>query len=110
MKQSLPQRIAHACANLIIGRPVAVLVVLSILALGSGWAASRLTINSNQLDLISQDLREVKDVKRVVDMVGGAGFLMVGIRGEDEKALKAAADDLAARISADKQNVRTLTY
>ncbi len=110
MKQSLPQRIAHAYASLIIRRPVAVILILSILALGSGWAASRLTINSNQLDLISQDLRQVKDVKRVVDMVGGAGFLMVGIRGEDEKALKAATDELAARISADKENVRTLTY
>jgi predicted RND superfamily exporter protein len=110
MKQSLPQRIAHGYASLIVRHPVAVLLILSTLALGSGWAASKLTINSNQLDLISQDLRQVQDVKRVVDMVGGAGHLMLALRGDDPKLLKATADELAKRLEADKANVRTLSY
>jgi predicted RND superfamily exporter protein len=110
MSLTLPQRLARAYARLIIHRPVAVLLTLSLLALGSGWAASRLTINSNQLDLISQDLRQVQDVKRVVDMVGGAGFLMIGLRGDDEAQLKGVADDLAAQLTADTENIRTLTY
>ncbi|HLT29669.1 MAG TPA: MMPL family transporter [Myxococcaceae bacterium] len=109
MKDSLPQRLAGAYARLIVRHPVAVLVILAVLALGSGWAASRLTINSNQLDLISQDLQEVKDVKRVTDMIGGAGHLIIGVRGDDLDQLKGVVDDLAARLAADG-DVRTLTY
>ena len=52
----------------------------------------------------------MKDVKRVVDMIGGAGHLMIGLRGDDTKVLKAVADDLAAELGADTANVRTLTY
>ena len=60
------------------------------------WGTSKLTINSNQLDLISQDLPEVKEVKRVIDMVGGSGYLMLALRSYDEATLKRVADDLAA--------------
>lgn len=110
MKDSLPTRIARGYARLIIKHPVAVLVILSVLALGSGWASSKLTINSNQLDLISQDLQAVKDVKRVTDMIGGAGHLMIGLRGNDLVTLKKVADDLAAQLDADDVNVRTVTH
>jgi len=110
MKDSLPTRVARSYARLIIRHPIAVLVILSALALGSGWAASKLTINSNQLDLISQDLQSVKDVKRVTDMIGGAGHLMIGLRGDDLPTLKKVADDLAAQLDADDVNVRTVTH
>src|SRR5579862_3572270 len=70
----------------------------------------RLTINSNQLDLISQDLQEVKDVKRVIDMVGGTGHLMLGLRSADEKVLKGVSDDIADMLTADKEHVRFISY
>jgi hypothetical protein len=103
-------RFALAYARLMVRRPG--LVILAILALtgASLWGTSKLTINSNQLDLISQDLPEVKDVKRVIDMVGGSGYLMMGLRGEDEATLKKVADDIAAGLMADKENVRFITY
>jgi hypothetical protein len=101
---------ALAYARLLVRKPG--LVLLAILALfgASLWATSKLTINSNQLDLISQDLPEVKDVKRVIDMVGGSGYLMMALRGDNEATLKKVADDVAADLLADKENVRFITY
>jgi hypothetical protein len=103
-------RFALAYARMMVRRPG--LVILAILALtgASLWGTTKLTINSNQLDLISQDLPEVQDVKRVIDMVGGSGYLMMALRGEDEPTLKKAADDIAAGLMADKENVRFITY
>jgi predicted RND superfamily exporter protein len=103
-------RFASAYARLIVRRPLAVLLVLLTLGAAATVATSRLTINSNQLDLISQDLPEVKEVKRVIDMIGGAGFLMVAIRGDDTEQLKKVSDDLAAMLREDKADVRTVTY
>ena len=103
-------RILAAYAKVVVKHPLAILLVILALLAGSVYAASKLTINSNQLDLISQDLREVKDVKKVIDMVGGAGYLMLGMRGADEPQLKAVSDDIAAMLVADKANVRFITY
>jgi hypothetical protein len=105
-----PPRLALAYASLLVRRPG--LVLLAILALFgvSLWGTSKLTINSNQLDLISQDLPEVKEVKRVIDMVGGSGYLMLALRGEDEATLKKVSDDIAAKLMADKEHVRFITY
>ncbi|XXF77262.1 MMPL family transporter [Myxococcaceae bacterium GXIMD 01537] len=105
-----PPRFALAYARLMVRHPVAVLATLLVLLAASLWATSKLTINSNQLDLISQDLPEVKEVKRVIDMVGGSGYLMLAFRGTDEATLKRVSDDVAAQLLADKQNVRFITY
>ena len=103
-------RFAYAFAGLLVRRPGAVLLVLLALLGVSTWGTLKLRINSNQLDLISQDLQEVKDVKQVIDMVGGSGFLMLALRSSDEAAMKRTADDLAAILQADKENVRNVSY
>ena len=105
-----PPRFALAYASLMVRRPG--LVLLTILALFgvSLWGTTKLTINSNQLDLIAQDLPEVTDVKRVIDMVGGSGYLMMALRGEDEATLKKVSDDIAGMLQADKEHVRFITY
>jgi predicted RND superfamily exporter protein len=105
-----PPRLALAYAGLLVRRPG--LVLLAILALFgvSLWGTTKLTINSNQLDLISQDLPEVKEVKRVIDMVGGSGYLMLAFRADSETTLKKVADDIAAKLQADKEHVRFITY
>ena len=110
MSAASPNRFVAAYARMLVRHPLVVLAVLLSLGVVSAWAATHLTINSNQLDLISQDLPEVKEVKRVVDMVGGAGHLMIGIRSTDEKTLKGVSDDLAAMLIADSQNVRSVTH
>lgn len=105
-----PPRFAVAYAELLVRRPGIVMTVLLLLLGLAVWGTSKLTINSNQLDLISQDLQEVKDVKRVIDMVGGSGFFMVALRGDDEATLKRVADDLAVMVGKDKEHARSLTY
>jgi predicted RND superfamily exporter protein len=105
-----PNRFALAYAGLMVRRPGAVLLVILTLLAGALWATSKLTINSNQLDLISQDLPEVKEVKRIIDMVGGSGYFMLALRSSDEATLKRVSDDLAAKIQGDTENVRFLTY
>ncbi|NOK22301.1 efflux RND transporter permease subunit [Corallococcus carmarthensis] len=105
-----PPRLALAYAEMLVRRPGTVMTVLLLLLGISVWGTSKLTINSNQLDLISQDLQEVKDVKRVIDMVGGSGFFMLTFRGDDEATLKKVADDVAAMVSKDTKNARSVTY
>ncbi|RYF10391.1 MAG: export protein, partial [Deltaproteobacteria bacterium] len=107
---SLHHRVLHRYATFVVGKPHLVLLGLLLLGALGLWGTSRLTINSNQLDLISQDLSEVKDVKRLIDMVGGSGYLMLALRSEQEDLMKKVADDLAARLSADHNNVRSVTY
>ncbi len=103
-------RIARSYANFVVRNPWPVLLgVLAVFGL-SLWVTSKLTINSNQLELISQDLPEVKEVKRVTAMIGGAGHLILGVRNEDEKVLKAVADDIATMLKEDTENVRTVSY
>ncbi|WP_224371399.1 efflux RND transporter permease subunit [Hyalangium versicolor] len=107
---SASHRLALACAELLVRRPGRVLLVLLVLLGVSAWGTSKLTINSNQLDLISQELPEVKEVKRVIDMVGGSGYLMLALRSSDEATLKRVSDDLAERLQADAEHVRFITY
>lgn len=104
------QKIIAGMATILVRRPGTVLLVLLVFAGLSLWGASTLRINTNQLDLISQNLPVVKDLKRVIDMVGGAGHLLIAFRGRDEKILKALVDDLAPMLSNDKKNVRSLEY
>ena len=103
-------RLLHRYATFVVGRPLTVLLILLVLGAVGGWGASKLSINSNQLDLISKDLPEVKDVKRLIDMVGGSGYLMLALRSEQEPLMKQVADDLAALLQADAANIRSVTY
>ncbi len=106
----LVDRGAGVWSRVLIRAPGWVTLAVVVLTVASGFAASQLRINTNQLDLISQDLRQVKDVKRVVDMIGGSGHLILALRGADAELLQKVADDLAVKISADKERVRAVTY
>lgn len=84
-------------------------LVLVVLVVLSVWGASKLKINSNQLDLLPQKLRAVKEAKRLSEMTGGIGFLMLALKGPDEKHLKAVAEDLAPQLRA-MSDVRFVRY
>jgi uncharacterized protein len=108
-------RWATSYANVIVKHPGKVLLLLLALGAVSGWLTTKLTIESDQLALISQDLPEVKEVKRIIDMVGGAGYLMLAIRGDDVATLKKTSDALnEALLAAKDENgqpyVRFITY
>jgi predicted RND superfamily exporter protein len=106
----MTNRIVAVWCALVVRRPGLLAMVLLALAAVSGILASRLSLNTNQLELISQDLRQVKDVKRISDMIGGAGTLIIGLRGNDEAMLKGVADDLVADLETDKTNVRAVMH
>ncbi len=102
-------------AGVIVRNPAKVLILLLTLTAISTWLAFQLRIESDQLSLISQDLPEVKEVKRVIDMVGGAGYLMLGLRGQDADTLKKVSDAINAKLLTEKKKdgtpyVRFITY
>lgn len=109
MEHSNP-RWAEAFADLIIRHHKRVLVALLCLTALATWATTKLTINSNQLELISQELPEVKEVKRVIDMVGGSGFLVLALRSKEVELIKKVADDVAHILEEDTAHVRKVTY
>jgi len=56
-----------------------------LLILGvSGYFASNLSINSNQLDLLPQNLPVVQEARRITEMVGGTGFIILTLKFEKE--------------------------
>ncbi|NLV66352.1 MAG: MMPL family transporter [Spirochaetes bacterium] len=71
---------------------IAAAIVLSV------WASSRLETNYNQLDLLPQNLPSVKATNQLIKMVGGVGYFIVGLKGNDEAHLKKVADDLTERF------------
>lgn len=103
-------RWATAWAKLIVTYPGRVLAVLIALGVLSTYLTTTLTLETDQLQLISQDLPEVKEVKKVIDMVGGAGYLMLALRGDDEKTLKKVSDELYEKLTSEQNNVRFITY
>ncbi len=114
-KSAFLTRGTSAYARFVVAKPGTVLIALLVLGAVATFLTTRLTIESDQLALISQDLQEVKDVKRVIDMVGGAGYLMLAFRGDDVNALKKAADAAYDTLIAAKQPdgtpyVRFITY
>jgi predicted RND superfamily exporter protein len=114
-KSAFISRSATSYARTIVHNPGRVLLVLLLLAAVSTWLMAHLTIESDQLSLISQELPEVKEVKKVIDMVGGAGYLQLGIRGDNLDDLKKAADSIYETLTTEKQPdgtpwVRFITY
>ena len=96
--------------NLVLTRYKAIVMGFILLAGVGGVLTSQLGINTNQLDLISKDLREVQDVKRVQDMIGGVGHIIVALRGNSPKNLEKVSDDLAAQLKTRKEDILSVTY
>lgn len=92
-------------------RPRAVLTGVLLLTGLSLALALTLGLNTNQLEMISAQSRQVQDIHRVTDMIGGAGQLTIALRGEDPIQLKAAAVYLAEHLNQTEQDrVRSASY
>ena len=108
---TLLHRLVARYLGLVLNRPLMTLAFLGGLAVASGITAKALiTVNHNQLDLIDPDFQEVKDVRRLIDMVGGSGHLLIGLRGSDRKQLKEATAALAKKLLADHPEFRSVVY
>jgi predicted RND superfamily exporter protein len=87
--------------------PRAVLAIVFLVAVVGGVLGSTLTINTNQLELLDPAIRPVTDIKRVIDMSGGAGVLTIALRGHDAEQLKTVGEAVTAHLRADTKRIRS---
>ncbi len=80
--------------------PIRSCSVLAILLLLSLWQASKLTVNSNNLDLLPKENPSVIKTQKVIEMIGGNGFYILSIKFKDEKGM---TDHLAKAFAAKKK-------
>lgn len=78
---------------------ISAMIALAVLGI-SIFLALRLTINSNQLDLLPQNISVVEEAKKITEMVGGTGFVILSLKYQEEDEgdkLVARARDLKMR-------------
>lgn len=73
--------------TVIFKHPLLSFFILLALLGTSFYQTGKLTINSNQIDLLPADSREVVKTKEVVEMIGGNGFFIVALKLKDEKGM-----------------------
>ncbi|EMY02310.1 hypothetical protein LEP1GSC029_0114, partial [Leptospira interrogans str. 2002000626] len=67
--------------------PIRSCSILFVLLLLSFWQASKLTVNSNNLDLLPKNNPSVVKTQKVIEMIGGNGFYILSIKFKDEKGM-----------------------
>jgi uncharacterized protein len=71
--------------HILLLRPFITLAVLFLLIGLSVQQSFKLSINSNQIDLLPANGTEVIKTKEVIEMIGGNGFYIVALKIKDEK-------------------------
>ena len=69
-----------------LSRPFTSAFVALAVLLGAGFFSTRLQVNSNQLDLLPENLRSVEEARRIERMIGGAGFVILTFRMAERDA------------------------
>lgn len=105
----MKQRIARGIARFIVRYPWWVATFLIALTAFSGWRVSKLTINHNQIELIPQDLPSVVATKKMINMVGSVGFLLVPLKGNDLNHTKQVVEQLGERLEK-RPEIRSVVY
>ena len=88
MTHPTPRGALERWVGLCARRPLSALALTLALAAASVALALTLRVNTNQLEMISASSRQVQDIHRVTDMIGGAGQLTVALRGARPEVLK----------------------
>ncbi|TGN04124.1 MMPL family transporter [Leptospira dzoumogneensis] len=73
--------------ELVLTKPAASSAILFIFLVISGFLATRLSINSDNLQLLPSDNPSVVQTKRVIEMIGGSGFYTVALKFKDDKGM-----------------------
>ena len=87
--------------HILLNKPIISFVLLILLIGLSLKLTSRLSINSNQIDLLPNNEIEVIKTKEVIEMIGGNGFFILALKIKDEKG---RSEVLLKSIEAKKQN------
>jgi len=105
----MKKKIAQVISSAVIKRPLVIfLTILLILGL-SLWQVQKLKINFNQIELIPQNLQSIKSSKEMMKMLGGVGYMLLVLKGNDMDHVKRVSDDLAPRINA-LPEIRGIAY
>jgi predicted RND superfamily exporter protein len=79
------KNIISILSHIFLLRPFLTLVALTVLIGLSVHQSFKLSINSNQIDLLPANGVEVVKTKEVIEMIGGNGFYIVAMKIKDEK-------------------------
>lgn len=80
--------------------PFAIIALSSVLAIISIYIiAFHLTIKSDFIDLLPENLESVQELKRIENEFGGVGYIIAAIESNDLEASKEFAHSLANRLS-----------
>ncbi len=98
MKHIIQEKISKWITNVLFHRAGTVGIILLLLTAFSVWEIQKLKINYNQIDLLPKELPSVKATNELIQMVGGVGYLILALKGDDIKHLKAVSDDIVPEI------------
>ncbi|WP_367898692.1 RND family transporter [Leptospira sp. WS58.C1] len=73
--------------ELVLTKPAASSAILFFFLVISALLATRLSINSDNLQLLPSDNPSVVQTKRVIEMIGGSGFYTVALKFQDDKGM-----------------------
>ncbi|MBM9576903.1 MMPL family transporter [Leptospira sp. 201903070] len=81
------RKLLSGLTDSILLNPIRSCSVLAVLLILSLWQASKLTVNSNNLDLLPKSNPSVIKTQKVIEMIGGNGFYILSIKFKDEKGM-----------------------
>jgi uncharacterized protein len=81
------RRVVSLLSNIFVNYPFITLLGFIFFVVTAYFSASNLTINSNQIDLLPAEYKEVILTKKVVEMIGGNGFYILTLKTKDEKGM-----------------------
>lgn len=84
------------------------LLSLAVIAV-SFYLSFQIKINSNQLDLLPQDIPTIQEAKRVTDMIGGTGFVILTLKfSEKSEADKMIEEATLLKLSSKDEKAEAL--
>ncbi|TGL64161.1 MMPL family transporter [Leptospira sarikeiensis] len=81
------RKLLSKATELVLTKPAASSAILFIFLILSGYYATKLSINSDNLQLLPSDNPSVVQTKRVIEMIGGSGFYTVALKFKDDKGM-----------------------
>jgi predicted RND superfamily exporter protein len=98
MKHIIQEKISKWITNVLFHKAGTVGIILLLLTAFSVWEVQKLKINYNQIDLLPKELPSVKATNELINMVGGVGYLILALKGENIEHLKAVSDDIVPEL------------
>ncbi|MBK8011873.1 MAG: MMPL family transporter [Deltaproteobacteria bacterium] len=103
MKQAFADRAGPVLGRVAVWsyrHPVAVAVVVSLLAIVSLFGARNLRLDADLVELLPPSFQSVRDIDKLKERFGAIGYVAVVASGAEPEALRAFADALAPKLEA----------